>query len=160
MGICKSLHIQTTDREESNLVIYILLFRHDLYFPTRHPLISSLSSFCASLELNSSLAGPLALSRGNETSKTTTLYITYLDPLTNSSVAESTPSRHDTHKNEGHPKRPTQIHSRDWIRSRVCVVADWNGDNLHRTHTQCFLLNTLDQPLKRYWSVCLPQCVY
>lgn len=25
---------------------------------------------------------------------------------------------------------------------------------------QCFLLKTLDQPLNRYWSVCLPQRVY
>lgn len=29
-----------------------------------------------------------------------------------------------------------------------------------RRQDQCFLLNTLDQPLNRYWSVCLPQCVY
>lgn len=49
-----------------NLVIFILLFRDKLHFPTRNPFISSLSSFCASLEPNPSLAGPLALSRGNE----------------------------------------------------------------------------------------------
>lgn len=28
------------------------------------------------------------------------------------------------------------------------------------TAAQCLVLNILDQPLKRYWSVCLPQCVY
>lgn len=64
------------------------------------------------------------------------------------------------HINEDHPKRLIQIHSRDRIRSRDCAVADWNGVDHRRTHTQCFLLNTLDQPLNRYWSVCLPQCVY
>lgn len=98
IGICISLHVQNTGSEELDLEIFILLFRHNLYFPTRHRFISSLSSFRASLEPNYSLAGPLALSRGNRTSKTSTLYITDLEPLTNSSVAESIPGRHDTHK--------------------------------------------------------------
>jgi hypothetical protein len=31
---------------------------------------------------------------------------------------------------------------------------------VNQTDTQCFVLNILDQPLNRYWSVCLPQCVY
>lgn len=32
--------------------------------------------------------------------------------------------------------------------------------NDRKTDAHCFLLKTLDQPLNRYWSVCLPQCVY
>ena len=41
-----------------------------------------------------------------------------------------------------------------------CVVAFGEGNNHGQSDTQCFVLNILDQPLNRYWSVCLPQCVY
>lgn len=41
-----------------------------------------------------------------------------------------------------------------------CVVANGEGNNHGQGDTQFFLLKTLDQPLNRYWSVCLPQCVY
>jgi hypothetical protein len=34
------------------------------------------------------------------------------------------------------------------------------GADAGHTDTQRFVLNNLDQPLNRNWSVCLPQCVY
>lgn len=41
-----------------------------------------------------------------------------------------------------------------------CVVSNGERNNHDQASTQCLLLNNLDQPLNRYWSVCLPQCVY
>lgn len=64
------------------------------------------------------------------------------------------------HVNQDHPKGSRRYTAQTELKTMPASLPVGKGNNDRQPDAQCFLLKTLDQPLNRYWSVCLPQCVY